>query len=421
MLISIVIPTRERAEVLRHALASCTRIIDPDLEIVVSDNASQDDTSAVVAANADSRIRYLRTPRRCSMRENFEFAVSNARGDYVIIIGDDDGLIPNQFAYLRAVLAERRPDSFVGSVVTYDWPGDSAPATNGRLKLLYKSTYGGLSEMSGAQLRAELRRVGAGVVADTARIYGGVVSRGVIEKMKARSGQLFMASSPDIYFMFAAPAMIERHVVMHHPFFISGTSARSNGASYHQWLRGDGPADEFKKYVEEVNSDPVLDPLPSTPSLQACLLSQLEAANVHAYGGSLQVDYEREFERTIQSLGNVDERLRAHELSALARLATERGLPARLQDESLLAARCAPRPKQRRNRRRAAVRGYVAADRVVFDVIGRGPTDIDAAAAHCERLLGVRHPETGLGRLAAWAGLVRRAVAAPAQTSPAQP
>ncbi len=71
MLISIVIPTRERAEVLRHSLASCTRIVDSEVEIVVSDNASLDDTAAVVAANGDKRIRYLRTPKRCSMSENF--------------------------------------------------------------------------------------------------------------------------------------------------------------------------------------------------------------------------------------------------------------------------------------------------------------------------------------------------------------
>ncbi len=341
--------------------------------------------------------------------------MSNARGEYIIVIGDDDGLIPNQFPYLRAVLEERRPDSLIGSVVTYAWPGDSAPATSGRLKLLFKSTYGGLSEMSGAQLREELRRVGAGVVADTPRIYGGVVSRGVIERMKAKSGQLFMATWPDIYFMFAAPAVIERHLVMHHPFFVGGTSAKSNGASYFQWLRADGPADEFKKFVEEVKSDPVLDPLPSTTSLQSGMLAHLEAANIHAYGGRFQIDYEREFERTIQSVRHVGERLRAEELSALARFAAERGLPARLRDESLLAARCAPRPEKPQNRRRARVRGYVAADRVVFDVIGRGPTDIDAAAAQCERLLGVGHPETGLGRLAAWAGLVRRAVATPAK------
>jgi len=53
MFISIVIPTRERAETLRYALAACARIDDSQIEIVVSDNASLDDTAAVVAAQRD--------------------------------------------------------------------------------------------------------------------------------------------------------------------------------------------------------------------------------------------------------------------------------------------------------------------------------------------------------------------------------
>ena len=124
MLISIVIPTRERASVLRHALASCLRIPDDNIEIVVSDNASQDDTEEVVAATVDRRVRYVRTPQRCSMRENFEFAVAHARGDYIFMMGDDDALIPNQFPYMRALLEEFRPDSLTGSKVAYAWPGD---------------------------------------------------------------------------------------------------------------------------------------------------------------------------------------------------------------------------------------------------------------------------------------------------------
>ena len=71
MLISIIIPTRDRAEVLRYSLASCARIIDRELEIIVSDNSSVDDTPAVVAKFQDSRIRYVRTPQRYSMRAKF--------------------------------------------------------------------------------------------------------------------------------------------------------------------------------------------------------------------------------------------------------------------------------------------------------------------------------------------------------------
>ena len=44
MRISLVFPTRERAELLRHCLTGALACDDPDLEIVVSDNHSTDET-----------------------------------------------------------------------------------------------------------------------------------------------------------------------------------------------------------------------------------------------------------------------------------------------------------------------------------------------------------------------------------------
>ena len=50
MKISIVIPTRERALYLRQSLATALAIDDPDVEIIVTDNESTDDTAAHAAS-----------------------------------------------------------------------------------------------------------------------------------------------------------------------------------------------------------------------------------------------------------------------------------------------------------------------------------------------------------------------------------
>ncbi|MEJ6708905.1 MAG: glycosyltransferase [Amylibacter sp.] len=47
MKISIIIPTRDRAFYLRQSLATATAIVDPNIEILVSENASVDDTEQV--------------------------------------------------------------------------------------------------------------------------------------------------------------------------------------------------------------------------------------------------------------------------------------------------------------------------------------------------------------------------------------
>jgi len=106
MKMTVVIPTRERCATLPFALRTCIEQDYADLEILVSDNASRDDTAAVVATFHDPRIRYVNTGTRCSMTRNWEFALQRVTGDYVTFIGDDDGLLPGA---VRDVAAFSRP------------------------------------------------------------------------------------------------------------------------------------------------------------------------------------------------------------------------------------------------------------------------------------------------------------------------
>jgi glycosyltransferase involved in cell wall biosynthesis len=413
MLISIVIPTRERAGVLRHALASCVRIPDDRLEIVVSDNASVDETSAVVAEQRDPRVRYVRTPERCSMRENFEFGVAQARGDYVFVMGDDDAPIPSQFGYMRRLLEEHAPDSLTGVWVKYawpgDWPGDSEPKVTGRVKLGYRSVYGRPEIVSGAQLRADLESNGSITKWDAPRLYGGAMSRRVIERLKEKSGQLFMGSWPDVYMTFASPSVIERHLKVKHPFFIGAASPKSNGRSFSAWSRATAPDGEYMRFETEAKLDPLIDPIAVKPTVQIGEFSFLEAANRYAYGGKLQIDYAREFERALQSLRDVGKGQKAAAVEALARFAVERGLPAELGDASILASRCPPPAGPHGVWRRGRKRSYVSVDRVVIALDEREPTDVDAAAAAYDKLLGVA-AANATPRPVAWLGLLGRAI-----------
>lgn len=94
--VSIIMPTRNRAHLLRRALASAREQTWTDLEIVVSDNGSTDGTADLVQALAeeDSRICYVRRPTPGSMIESWLFAVSHARGELWTFLADDDALAP---------------------------------------------------------------------------------------------------------------------------------------------------------------------------------------------------------------------------------------------------------------------------------------------------------------------------------------
>jgi glycosyltransferase involved in cell wall biosynthesis len=87
---SVVIPTRDRAEHLRLAIQSVLNQTFGDFEIIISDNHSADETPEIAKEFGDPRIKYFRSPRPLSIGESFEFAQSNASGEYITFLSDDD-------------------------------------------------------------------------------------------------------------------------------------------------------------------------------------------------------------------------------------------------------------------------------------------------------------------------------------------
>lgn len=95
-LISIGIPTYNRADTyLRDALESALAQTWAPLEIVVSDNDSTDATEATVRSYNDPRVRYYRQKPAVAPNDNFNFCLAQARGDYFLLLHDDDKIDPD--------------------------------------------------------------------------------------------------------------------------------------------------------------------------------------------------------------------------------------------------------------------------------------------------------------------------------------
>ncbi len=110
-LVSIGIPTYARAEKLERAVDSVLGQTHANLEVVISDNASEDATEAFCRALCarEPRVRYLRSPVNRGLTANFNTVIDELRGDYVMLLSDDDWLDPD---YVATCLAElrRAPD-----------------------------------------------------------------------------------------------------------------------------------------------------------------------------------------------------------------------------------------------------------------------------------------------------------------------
>lgn len=102
-LLSICIPTYNRARFLTECLASIeTQGVNDGFEVVVSDNASTDDTLAVLA-QFESRLplRWIVQPTNLGADRNFDAVVNFAQNEFCWILGSDDCLEPDS---LRVVL-----------------------------------------------------------------------------------------------------------------------------------------------------------------------------------------------------------------------------------------------------------------------------------------------------------------------------
>ena len=107
---SVVVPTCDRANLLHHTLRALLAIDRDDIEIVVSDNASKDDTQAVISEfKSDKRLVAARADNRMSMPDHWNFASSHSSGEWIIVNGDDDGLSPSIFNYLSAAIGTLKP------------------------------------------------------------------------------------------------------------------------------------------------------------------------------------------------------------------------------------------------------------------------------------------------------------------------
>ena len=91
-LVSVGIPTYNRSESLKRSISSVINQTYTNLEIIISDNASTDETQKVCEkfCSLDSRVKYIRQPENFGAGNNFKFVLEQATGEYFMWLGDDD-------------------------------------------------------------------------------------------------------------------------------------------------------------------------------------------------------------------------------------------------------------------------------------------------------------------------------------------
>lgn len=120
-LVSIGIPTFNRAASLRRSVLSVLKQDYSNIEILISDNASVDETPDVcqVLCLADNRIKYMRQSHNMGACENFNQVLNDATGEFFMWLGDDDWLDPSYVSQCAAFLLNSPAFSLVAGKALY--------------------------------------------------------------------------------------------------------------------------------------------------------------------------------------------------------------------------------------------------------------------------------------------------------------
>lgn len=94
-LVTIILPTYERARYLREAIDSALAQTYENFVLSIGDNSRNDETEQVVRSYDDPRIRYRRHPENLGQQGNWLWLIGNAATPYVASLHDDDVWMPD--------------------------------------------------------------------------------------------------------------------------------------------------------------------------------------------------------------------------------------------------------------------------------------------------------------------------------------
>lgn len=232
-LLSVIIPTRNRQDVLLKSLDQILAVITDSVQIVIQDNSDDDFLGTKIATLGYSNIKYNYTKQRLSFVDNFDTATALADGKYLCMIGDDDGICEEIIDAVR--WADKHGyDSIIPNVdFEYFWPNSIKlynMESHGIARILEsKPTTKAIDSVKGVK---NVLKNGCQYYMkyDVVKLYHGIVKRDCLEKVHDIAGKYFGGVSPDIYISIALSLVCKKNLRITAPLTIAGVCKNSGSA-----------------------------------------------------------------------------------------------------------------------------------------------------------------------------------------------
>ena len=272
MKFTLIIPTKNRHETAIKAVQSGTMSRYDDIEIIVTDGSDDDSLGKEIKNLKDPRVKYFHHTKSLSMKNNWEFGVSKATGDYVSIIGDDDALMPDGFLLAAELIKLSGTNVLHCKCPNYKWPDYPLVSRRNLIELKLPTTV-----IHEADPRSQLRRAyefearsgtGPGV-------YHGIVSKKFLDNLKSKRGAYFIDENPDFDSGFCTLLYADSFLQTTYPLFLSGQCAASNSGGMNTKVVFHERLSEFLTESASSREDVIWSDLGNLNSIEVGLISAL--------------------------------------------------------------------------------------------------------------------------------------------------
>lgn len=222
-LLSIVVPTKNRYNNLKHLVELIDSFDSSLLELVIQDNSDDNESfvSWLIAKNY-SFVKYDYKTGRIPVSQNADCAINNSSGEFVCFIGDDDGVLPSIIDVIH-YMKDNNIESLISSPVTYNWP-DFIDNSIYQLSaaVQYKKGSGRYVRINPINEIHNTVKAGLRDLCRLPKVYQGIVKRELLDKIYEKTGSFFPGGSPDMANAIAVALLTPNMVYYDAPLIISG-------------------------------------------------------------------------------------------------------------------------------------------------------------------------------------------------------
>lgn len=229
-LLSIAVPTKNRYEYLKYLIELVASFASDEIELVIQDNSDNNSEILEYINNKQAPfVKYFYRTGIISMTGNCDYAIQNCTGEYVCLIGDDDGVT----RYVIDAVKWMKQNDFTilkSSFSIYKWPSFITPSYyDVKATALFNHYSLKYRIVDCKESLKKLLSSGIDSLDYMPKLYNGIVKRDVLDRIFKQTGSYSPGPSPDMANAVSLAMEEDYFVYIDAPIIIGGHSSHLGG------------------------------------------------------------------------------------------------------------------------------------------------------------------------------------------------